>query len=104
MPGELIPIVLFISIAAIAIFRPLTKKLGSILERNTAERNKAESPDVERIARVMEHLVDRMDRLEERVDFAERMLESGSRERQSLLSAMKEAGLREGSKAEERRR
>ena len=55
-------------------------------------------------ARVMEHLVDRMDRLEERVDFAERMLESGSRERQSLLSAMKEAGLREGSKAEERRR
>ncbi len=104
MPEELIPIVMFISIAAVLIFRPLTKKLGSLIERSAARKETGDSPDLERMTRLLEQVVNRMDRLEERVDFAERMLETSSRERQSLLSAMKEAGLREERPTKEGRR
>jgi len=75
MPGELIPIVLFMSIAAVAIFRPLTTRIGKRLEQAHAERKLGQDPQVERIMHLMERLVDRMDRLEDRVDFTERMLE-----------------------------
>jgi hypothetical protein len=75
MPGELIPIVLFISIAAVAIFRPLTKRIGSLIEQ-AAERKAAPDPRIDRMVQLMERLVDRMDRLEERVDFQDRLLES----------------------------
>jgi hypothetical protein len=74
MPEELIPIIFFISIAAVLIFRPLTTRIGKTLERSS--KNKIEQdPHVQRIMQLMERLVDRMDRLEDRVDFAERMLE-----------------------------
>ncbi len=56
------------------------------------------------VLRLLEQVVNRMDRLEERVDFAERMLETSSRERQSLLSAMKEAGVRQERPTKEGRR
>ncbi len=91
--GELIPIVMFMSIAAVLIFRPLTKKFGAILEQKAIPKQAVDSPDMQLIAQLMEQLVDRMDRLEERVDFAERMLESSSREREMLLTAVKKAGL-----------
>ena len=103
MPGELIPIVMFLSLAAVLIFRPLTTRLGSVLERKASDKLD-ESPQLERLTRVMEHLVDRMDRLEERVDFTERMLESNSKERQNLLAAMREAGVAQKKQTQEQRR
>ncbi len=75
MPGELIPVVLFISIAAVAILRPLTTRLGRTIERSHAERQSGPDPQIERLMQLMERVVDRMDRLEERVDFTERILE-----------------------------
>lgn len=75
MPGELIPIVLFVSIAAVAIFRPLTKRIGLLIERQYEERPVADDPQNQRLIQLLERLVDRMDRLEDRVDFAERILE-----------------------------
>lgn len=81
MPGELIPIALFLSIAAICIFRPLTRRVGDVLEQ--IYRDKKEDipdPNTARIAGLLERLVDRMDRLEDRLEFAERMLESRERE------------------------
>ncbi len=75
MPGELIPIVLFISMAAVAIFRPLTTRIGKVIERSHAEKAVAPDPQTERLMQLMERLVDRIDRLEERVDFTERILE-----------------------------
>lgn len=104
MPGELIPIVMFLSIAAVLIFRPLTKRLGSVLEHKAAANELGDSPELERLTRVVQHLVDRMDRLEERVDFTERMLESNSQERQRLLAAMREAGVGPQTKTQEQRR
>ncbi len=75
MPETLIPIVLFMSIAAVAIFRPLTTRLGKRIERAQIERTPGEDAQINRIMHLMERLVDRMDRLEDRVDFTERMLE-----------------------------
>lgn len=89
MPGELIPIVMFISAAAVLIFRPITTRLGSMIDKNAAEKRGGDSPDFERMTGILEQMVDRLDRLEQRVDFTERMLESGSRERQRLSAALK---------------
>lgn len=75
MPGELIPIVLFISLAAVMIFRPITTRLGKSIERTHDQKNISHEPQIQRMMQLMERLVDRMDRLEDRADFTERMLE-----------------------------
>jgi isocitrate dehydrogenase kinase/phosphatase len=75
MPEELIPIVLFISIAAVAILRPLTTRIGKVIEGAYAKKSVGQDPQIQRIMQLMERLVDRMDRLEDRVDFTERVLE-----------------------------
>jgi hypothetical protein len=75
MPEELIPIVLFISIAAVAILRPLSTRIGKVIEESHAKKSVGQDPQIQRIMQLMERLVDRMDRLEERVDFTERVLE-----------------------------
>ncbi len=75
MPEELIPIVLFLSIAAVAIFRPLTTRIGKVIEQSHAKKSLGQDPQIQRMMQLMERLVDRMDRLEDRVDFTERVLE-----------------------------
>lgn len=75
MPGELIPIVLFIAAAAVAIFRPLTTRLGKVIEHSHEKKSAGLDPQMQRMMQLMERLVDRMDRLEDRVDFTEHMLE-----------------------------
>jgi hypothetical protein len=75
MPEELIPIVLFISIAAVAIFRPLTTRIGRVIEQSYNKKAAGSDPQIQRLMQLMERLVDRMDRLEDRVDFTERVLE-----------------------------
>jgi isocitrate dehydrogenase kinase/phosphatase len=72
---ELIPIVLFMSLAAVLIFRPLTTRIGKVIERSHAEKQAVPEAQIQRIMQLMERLVDRMDRLEDRVDFTERVLE-----------------------------
>lgn len=75
MPGELIPIVMFISAAAVLIFRPLTTRIGKVIEQSHAEKKAVPEGQMQRVMQLMERLVDRMDRLEDRVDFTERVLE-----------------------------
>lgn len=75
MPGELIPIVLFVSVAAVAILRPLTKRIGLMIERQYEQRAVADDPQSARVIQLLERLVDRMDQLEDRVEFNERLLE-----------------------------
>jgi hypothetical protein len=77
MPEELIPIALFVCIAAVMIFRPLTKRIGLILEAIYQERRRpAERPDLAHLTRLLERVSDRMDGIEDRLDFTERMLEA----------------------------
>lgn len=75
MPGELVPVALFFSLAAVAIFRPLTTRLGRRIERSHAEKQSVPDPQIDRLMQLLERVVDRMDRLEDRVDFTERILD-----------------------------
>jgi hypothetical protein len=78
----LIPITMFMCIAAVAILRPISTKLGGLLEamRNerTAGRAGADDQDMARLRVLMEHVAKRVDLIEERLDFTERLL-NGSR-------------------------
>lgn len=80
---ELIPITMFISIAAVAILRPISTKLGGLLEAMRNERNAAVSgsddPDLSRVRVLMEHMSKRLDLMEERMDFTERLLNGRGR-------------------------
>lgn len=82
MHGELIPIAMFMSAAAVLIFRPLTTRIGKAMERSQAEKQAVAEPQIKRMMQLLERIVDRMDRLEDRVDFTERMLERQRRQAQ----------------------
>lgn len=96
MPEELIPIALFVCIAAVMIFRPLTKRIGLIMERIYQERSEPDaSPDLRRMTQLLERVVDRMDRIEDRLDFTERMLEENTvRGRQSAANGSRRSAVR----------
>lgn len=64
-------------VASVMILRPLTKQLGQLLEQMRRDRQLgAEQPDPARMAELMERLLDRLERLEARQDFTERVLKS----------------------------
>jgi hypothetical protein len=73
---ELIPITMFMCIAAVAILRPVSTKVGGLLEAMTRERaqSQTENADMARMRVLMEHVVKRLDLMEERLDFTERLL------------------------------
>jgi hypothetical protein len=75
---ELIPITMFLCVAAVAILRPISKRLGGLLEAMTRERTAANSENAElvRVRVVVEHVAKRLDLIEERLDFTERLLAS----------------------------
>lgn len=80
---ELIPIFLFLMIGAVAILRPVTKKLGLLIEALAEERKAAArgptdvgSAQLERVTHLLERMSDRFDHVEERVQFVERLIET----------------------------
>ena len=86
---ELIPIVLFSCIAAVLILRPITKKLGLLLEAFARERMspapaRADADQIARLADSLERINARLDLMEDRVGFVERLLEARPRPRQRL--------------------
>jgi hypothetical protein len=85
---ELVPIVLFMSIAGIMILRPVTKRLGLLLEALAKERMVGASPvrtldeaQLERITNALERLNNRLDLVDDRVAFMERLVEDKPRRR-----------------------
>ncbi|MHB1169004.1 MAG: hypothetical protein ACYC28_06945 [Longimicrobiales bacterium] len=72
----LIPIIMFLSIAAVMILRPLTKKLGLVIEQVARDRqgNRADQVEVEKLRAEIEHLGRRLQLVEERADFTERLV------------------------------
>lgn len=81
---ELIPIFFFLSVAAVMILRPLTKRLGMLIEQAARDRQavRADDAEVARLRVAIEHLSKRLDLAEERVDFTERLV--GSRRRPGM--------------------
>lgn len=79
---EFIPIVMFMCIAAVAILRPLTTRFGKLLEAMAKEKTLAgraavDDPDSARVRVLVEHMSRRLDLLEERLDFTERLVSNG---------------------------
>jgi hypothetical protein len=79
---ELIPITMFLSIAAVLILRPLTKRLGGLLEAMTRDRIQVPAQDhtSEHTLALLEHISRRIDLMEERLDFTERLVSTRSPE------------------------
>jgi hypothetical protein len=77
---ELIPIVLFVCVAAVAILRPITTRFGALLEAMARQRTvePANDAELERLRLVLDHTARRLDLIEERLDFTERLV-TGSR-------------------------
>lgn len=92
---EFIPIVLFLSIAAVAILRPLTSRFGKLLEAMAREKTAAlktggaEDGDAARLRLAVEHISRRLDLMEERLDFTERLLSSHAGARTAPLSGLR---------------
>lgn len=74
----LIPISMFMCIAAVMILRPITKKLGGLIEVMTRDRAQVPVQDAtgERTVALLEHMNRRMELMEERLDFTERLVSS----------------------------
>ena len=87
MAEELIPIFLFMCIAGVMILRPVTKKLGLLIEALAKERmantrqvtSGLDESQLERITIALERLNTRIDRVDDRIGFMERLVEDRSR-------------------------
>lgn len=82
----LIPMTMFMCIAAVMILRPITKKLGGLLEAVTRERAQVHVRDTtgERTIALLEHMSRRLDLMEERLDFTERLVSTRSTDSRRL--------------------
>lgn len=70
-------VTLVLSIAGVLIFRPLTRRLGDLIEITAQNRQReTQTEELARVADLVGLIGDRLDRLEERQDFTERILQS----------------------------
>lgn len=80
-PHDIAPLIigmtLILSVSGIIILRPLAKRLGDLIELRTRAKEKQPEIDSEQLDRLTElvgRLTDRLESLEERQEFAERLL------------------------------
>lgn len=85
---ELVPIFLFLSIAAVMIFRPISKKLGMLLEEMARDRRAMRAGDggiqMERVTTLLERMNTRLEMVEDRLEFVERLSDQRPRNRAHL--------------------
>jgi len=84
---ELIPIFFFLCVAGVLIFRPVTKRLGLLLEEMARDRRamrSGEGAQMERVATLLERMNTRLELLEDRVEFVERLTDGQTRNRSRL--------------------
>lgn len=82
-PWDVAPLIMGVtvtlSIAGVLILRPLAKHIGKILEMRARERYERPQLNDEHVARLtgaVDRLADRIEALEERQDFTERLLDA----------------------------
>lgn len=85
---ELIPIFLFLVIGGVLILRPVTKRLGLLIEALAKERmghasagEGLNAAQLDRITVALERLNNRMDHVDDRMAFMERLVEERPRSR-----------------------
>ena len=87
MVEELIPIFFFMCVAGVLILRPVTKKLGLLIEAMAHERKAqvrapregVDEAYLERITLALDRLNTRIDRVDDRIDFMEHLVEDRNR-------------------------
>jgi hypothetical protein len=90
----LVPIVMFMCIASVLIFRPLTKRLGDLIDVSIQEKKMGRQPPLQphfdpsqphatQLQTLMNNLERRLDLFEQRLDFTESILEN-QEQRKSL--------------------
>lgn len=87
MAEELIPIFFFMCVAGVLILRPVTKRLGLLIEALAKERmaqtrpvpNGLDEAQMERITVALERLNTRIDRVDDRMSFMEHLVEDRQR-------------------------
>lgn len=85
---ELIPIVMFLCIAAVMILRPLTKRIGLVIEQMARDRqsSRADQKEIARLQAEIDYLSKRLSLVEERADFTERLVGASRRMQPSTNS------------------
>lgn len=86
--AELIPIFLFVMIGSVLILRPVTKKLGLLIEALAKERigggrpsTKLDEENLLRVTAALERLNTRLDHMDDRLGFMERLIDDRPRSR-----------------------
>jgi hypothetical protein len=94
-PGDLAPLIIAVTmtltVAGVLILRPLTKRLGDLIEATAREKRvQAKDAELERLTHVVTRLADRLEQLEERQDFAEGVLSSIERPKAEARARLSE--------------
>ncbi len=73
-----VPVVLIVTVGGVVLFRPLMKRLGTLLDAIALEKTRSSPAEVERLQDVIAAMNERMSLLEERQDFTERLIDRGT--------------------------
>lgn len=78
----LVPMTLFLTIGGVLIFRPLTKRLGLLLEANAERKRDSETDRIhyEHVRALLEAQNLKIEAMEQRLEFTESLLETRARE------------------------
>lgn len=77
----IVAVVLFLTVGGVAVLRPLSKRLADILEIYARDRESGLEGEVRRMRDLLETMNARMELMEERQEFTERLLSPGEREK-----------------------
>jgi hypothetical protein len=73
----IVAVVLFLTVGAVAVLRPLAKRLADVLEIYARERESGIQSDVRQMRDLLETMSARLQLMEERQEFTERLLSPG---------------------------
>ena len=76
-----VAILLILSITGVILLRPISKRLGDVLEAYAREKDSGNTRELRQIRELFETMDQRLRLMEERQDFTEKILDSDARER-----------------------
>ncbi len=76
-----VAILLILSIAGVILLRPISKRLGDVLEAYAREKDSGTTRELRHIRELFETMDQRLRLMEERQDFTEKMLDAAPKER-----------------------
>jgi hypothetical protein len=87
----IVMVVAILTIGGVAVLRPIAKRVSDLLELYARERQTGLENDVSQMRDLLETMSSRLQLMEERQDFTERLLTSGEAERAERRSGSEQA-------------